>query len=83
MGVVFLGWVHFSDHKVLRTVTKKRMFRNIRVSNGKPEVVQSYLGLLSHGNGKKLEYKVGEKVREYSPQDEVISFDFYTDRGIL
>src|SRR3990167_7492065 len=28
-GVDFLGWVHFSDHRVLRTTTKKRMFRNL------------------------------------------------------
>src|SRR3989344_8678641 len=28
-GLDFLGWVHFSDHRVLRTATKKRMFRNI------------------------------------------------------
>ncbi len=62
LGVDFLGWVHFSNHKVLRTVTKKRMFRNIKVSNGKPEVVQSYLGLLSHGNTKKLKDKVMEGV---------------------
>jgi len=26
-GVDFLGWVHFPDHRVLRTVTKKRMLR--------------------------------------------------------
>ncbi|MFZ4648582.1 MAG: reverse transcriptase/maturase family protein [Patescibacteria group bacterium] len=26
-GVDFLGWVHFPEHLVLRTVTKKRMFR--------------------------------------------------------
>jgi len=50
-GVDFLGWVHFPDHHVLRTVTKRRMFRNIRVKEGKKETAQSYLGLLGHGNG--------------------------------
>lgn len=29
-GVDFLGWVHSPDHRVLRTKTKQRMFRNIR-----------------------------------------------------
>ncbi len=57
-GVDFLGWVHFPKHRVLRTVTKKRMFRTIRVKEGKMEVVQSYLGLLTHGNSKKLEARV-------------------------
>src|SRR3989338_2903010 len=29
-GVDFLGWVHFPDHRVLRTATKKRMFRRLK-----------------------------------------------------
>ncbi|MDQ3014931.1 MAG: reverse transcriptase domain-containing protein [bacterium] len=57
-GVDFLGWVHFSDHRVLRTVAKRRMFKNIRIKNGKDETVQSYLGLLRHGNERKLESKI-------------------------
>ena len=48
-GVDFLGWVHFSDHRVLRTTTKRRMMKRIRETQ-KPEIVQSYLGLLKHGN---------------------------------
>lgn len=56
-GVDFIGWVNFSDHKVLRTATKKRMFRNINVDT-KDEVIQSYLGLLSHGNTFKLRNKI-------------------------
>jgi retron-type reverse transcriptase len=28
-GVDFLGWIHFPKHRVLRTSTKKRMFRNL------------------------------------------------------
>ena len=54
-GVDFLGWVHFPNHRVLRTTTKKRMFRNIKIKENKKETVQSYLGLLSHGNGRKLQ----------------------------
>lgn len=53
-GVDFLGWVHFPDHRVLRTTTKRRMFRRIRETKGKKETVHSYLGLLSHGNAHKL-----------------------------
>ncbi|MDH5442610.1 MAG: hypothetical protein OEX08_03375, partial [Candidatus Nomurabacteria bacterium] len=53
-GVDFLGWVHFTDHRVLRTVTKRRMMKNIMQKQGKEEVVQSYLGMLSHGDGYKL-----------------------------
>ena len=53
-GVDFLGWVNFPNHKVLRTVAKRKMFRNILAQNFKPEVVQSYLGLISHGDTKKL-----------------------------
>lgn len=29
-GVDFLGWVHFPSHRVLRTITKKRMLKRIR-----------------------------------------------------
>ena len=48
-GVDFLGWVHFSNYRVLRTSTKKRMFRNLTVKS-KP----SYLGLCVHGNTLKI-----------------------------
>jgi RNA-directed DNA polymerase len=57
-GIDFLGWVHFSKHKVLRTTTKKRMFRNIIIKKSKKETLQSYLGLLKHGNAIKLELKI-------------------------
>jgi RNA-directed DNA polymerase len=53
-GVDFLGWINFPNHRALRTSTKRRMFKNIE-NNSKNEVIQSYLGLLSHGNGHKLE----------------------------
>lgn len=57
-GIDFLGWVHFPDHRVLRTSTKKRMLRRIEETNGKEETVRSYLGLLSHGNAGKLKQEV-------------------------
>ena len=48
-GIDFLGWVHFSDHRVLRTTTKNRMFRRLHESPTN-ETLQSYLGLIQHGN---------------------------------
>lgn len=57
-GVDFLGWTHFPDHRVLRTVTKNRAFRSIREKESKPETVESYLGLLKHGNGHKLRKRI-------------------------
>lgn len=56
-GVDFLGWVHFVDHRVLRTATKCRMLRQIS-EHPTNETLQSYLGLLKHGNG----FKVKEKL---------------------
>ncbi|MFH1286680.1 MAG: reverse transcriptase domain-containing protein [Candidatus Magasanikbacteria bacterium] len=53
-GVDFLGWIQFVDHRVLRKVTKRRMFANLKKDIRK-EVLQSYRGLLGHGNGYKLE----------------------------
>ena len=52
-GVDFLGWVHFPQHRVLRTTTKRRMIKNMQ-NNPKPESRQSYLGMLGHGNTYKL-----------------------------
>ena len=53
-GVDFLGWVHFPDHRVLRTTTKRRMLRRIGKIHGKNEMIDSYLGLLLHGNTYRL-----------------------------
>jgi RNA-directed DNA polymerase len=61
-GVDFLGWVHFPQHRVIRTTTKNRMFKKIKDSQEKSEVVESYLGLLNHGNGWKLQQKVKDKI---------------------
>lgn len=52
-GVDFLGWVHFPHHRTLRTTTKRRMFRNIG-KNLKNESLQSYLGMLGHGNSNNI-----------------------------
>lgn len=56
-GVDFLGWVNFREHRVLRTVTKRRMMRRVQ-ENPKEETVAAYLGMLKHGNGHKLVEKI-------------------------
>ncbi len=55
-GLDFLGWVRFFDHRVLRTATKRRMMKRIK-ENPTPETLNSYLGLLSHGNTRRLQSK--------------------------
>jgi retron-type reverse transcriptase len=56
-GVDFLGWVHFPNHRVLRTTTKRRMLARIKV-HPTNETLQSYLGLLSHGNAHKIKTRL-------------------------
>lgn len=48
-GVDFLGWTHFPYYRVLRNVTKRRMFKGIKKRPKNP-TLQSYLGLIRHGN---------------------------------
>lgn len=48
-GVDYLGWTHFPYHRVLRNVTKRRMFKGIKKRPKNP-TLQSYLGLIRHGN---------------------------------
>lgn len=52
-GVDFLGWVHFPDHRVIRSATRRRMEKNLAAGRNKAKV-QSYRGLLSHGNAKRI-----------------------------
>ncbi|MBF8249704.1 MAG: RNA-directed polymerase (Reverse transcriptase) [Candidatus Levybacteria bacterium] len=59
-GVDFLGWVHFPYHRVLRTSTKRRMFKRLKQNSSK-ETLASYLGLLKHGNTYKLIKKMERK----------------------
>ncbi len=65
-GVDFLGWVHFPDHRVLRTATKRRLFRGIKKARGANESVQSYVGLMGHGNTRKLRAMVENEVEKIS-----------------
>jgi RNA-directed DNA polymerase len=57
-GVDFLGWVHFPTHRVLRTSTKNRMVKRV-AQNPTNATIQSYLGMLGHGNG----YKIASKIQ--------------------
>jgi retron-type reverse transcriptase len=54
-GIDFLGWIHFSRHKVLRTTTKRRILRNISERN-----MSSYLGLLSYGDTYELKREISQ-----------------------
>lgn len=56
-GVDFLGWVHFPDHRVLRTSTKRRMMKRLKMASS-PETTQSYLGLLRYGNARGLRKRI-------------------------
>jgi len=48
-----LGWINFSQHKVLRTKTKRRMM--IKIGNDpKPASLASYVGMLKHGDAYNL-----------------------------
>jgi RNA-directed DNA polymerase len=57
-GVDFLGWVHFPHHRVLRTVTKRRMLKNVKDFPTDSPTVQSYLGMLQHGHTHKIQLKI-------------------------
>lgn len=57
-GVDFLGWVHFPHHRVLRTSTKRRVKKGVLGQDQQSPAVQSYLGLLTHGNTYKLKEAV-------------------------
>lgn len=52
-GVDFLGYVTRPYHRILRMRTKKRMFRRISKNNA-----PSYLGILKHSDGYKVERKI-------------------------
>jgi RNA-directed DNA polymerase len=57
-GVDFLGWIHFPNHRIVRTVTKRKIIKIIR-ENQNLETINSYLGLIKHGNS----YKIGQLIK--------------------
>jgi len=74
-GVDFLGWVNFPHNRVLRTTTKRRMFKKL-CRNQSNETVASYLGLLKHGNA----YKLTEKIKK---QGMTFLFGLYSSVGMV
>lgn len=56
-GVDFLGWISFSDHRILRTSTKRRMLKKLKITNNS-QVINSYLGLMKHGNANTLRARI-------------------------
>ena len=56
-GIDFLGWLQFPKYRILRKKTEERTFRQIKISPNN-QTLQSYLGLLSHGNTFKLKEKI-------------------------
>lgn len=68
-GIDFLGYVTLPYHKVLRTKTKRRIFKKLKSKRQDLESgiiseesfgqsLQSYLGVLSHCNGWKIQKKI-------------------------
>ncbi len=60
-GIDFLGYVNFPYYRTLRTKTKKRMFKKIKqriTDQFFDQTLQSYLGVLKHCNGYKLEKEI-------------------------
>lgn len=57
-GIDFLGWVHFPDHRVLRTTTKRKMMRKLKERVRDQATRQSYVGMLKHGNAYRLRSKI-------------------------
>jgi retron-type reverse transcriptase len=56
-GVDFLGWVHFPNHTILRTATKRRMIVKMNKSESE-STRQSYLGMLQHGDTHELKKRI-------------------------
>lgn len=60
-GLDFLGWIHFPQHRVLRTSTKRRAVRAL-IESDNPNKLISYVGLLKHGNQFVLRKKFQNKI---------------------
>jgi len=57
-GMDFLGWKHFFDHRILRNTTRARTIKNIQNSGYNSATLNSYFGLLKHGNTYKIKNKI-------------------------
>ncbi len=56
-GIDFLGWIHFPNHRIPRTKTKLHILQRTK-QNPKNETLQSYLGLIKHGDAFELQSRV-------------------------
>ncbi|MDP2709435.1 MAG: RNA-directed DNA polymerase [bacterium] len=77
-GVDFLGMVNFNDYRVLRTKTKRRMFKKIsgRYNELYNKIIseesfnqslQSYLGMLKHCQGHKVKKEIVALISGFPP----------------
>lgn len=75
-GIDFLGYITFAQYKVLRTKTKRRMFKNLSkkyadLQNDKiqkedfKQSLQSYLGIVGHCDGWKIEVELQNQYNIY------------------
>ena len=62
-GIDYLGYVCFPHHTILRTKTKKRMFRRVT-----PKNFSSYNGILSHCRSRDLRIKLLRKLNRGIPK---------------
>ena len=68
-GIDFLGYVSFPYYRILRIKTKRRIFKRIKqkiedlkqtriTEQSFNQTIQSYLGILKHCNGYKIEKEI-------------------------
>ncbi|TSC94584.1 MAG: RNA-directed DNA polymerase [Parcubacteria group bacterium Licking1014_1] len=61
-GVDFLGWVNFFDYRIVRKITRLRMFKNIEKGSSDYATFSSYFGLLKHGNTHKVKENILRRI---------------------
>lgn len=59
-GIDFLGWINYPYHKQLRSVTKRKIMRGLTWYPAR-STINSYRGLLNHGNT----FKIVKKIKSY------------------
>lgn len=59
-GIDYLGYVSFPHHRVIRTKTKRRMFRRVNKKN-----FSSYSGILKHCHSNSLQRKLADAVEDF------------------
>jgi hypothetical protein len=71
-GVDFLGWIHFSDHRVLRTTTERRA-TNALIGSENISRLSSYRGHVTHGNEYDLQRRLEEKIEMLIEREDKLS----------